>query len=91
MTDNDLNRVVQEKHSLEEMQRLLGLEHSDYHIMENGSVETIVYRFSAGPRYLFLDACQSNNIVTRAFFVDSLPESPHLATNGPNGEVVKPR
>jgi len=71
MTTNDLDRLVaRQDRSFEEVKRLLQLEHSDYHIMEGGSIESLTYRFSLGKRFLFLEVDQSSHLVTRAFFVE---------------------
>ena len=90
MTDSDLNRLVKENHSFQDMRRSLGIEHVDYHIMENGSVETETCRFIVGNRYLFIDFNRSNHVVTGAFFAEWARVTPlHQNSEDTNG-VRKP-
>jgi hypothetical protein len=70
MTNSDLTRIVQKRHSFNEMQRLLGIEHAEYHIMEGGATDRIVYRYMVAHRILFLRVDQPDNFVSRAFFAD---------------------
>jgi|GEM_PF-6092504 len=91
MTDEDLNRLVEQKHSFDQMRSLLGLQNAEYHTMENGSTEQAAYRFTVGNRSLFLETIQNDKLVTGAFFSTN-SNSPHFQSpaTGPSGEVLKP-
>jgi hypothetical protein len=89
-TDSDLDLLVFQNRSFQDVLHSLRLEHTGYHIVENGSLESITYRFSIGDRYLFLEVNQSKNLVTNAFFADKSQAKPLINEISTNG-VVKPK
>ena len=92
VTQRDLDALLAHRqYSLEEFKHALGLESDEDKIMEGSSVASLTYRFSAGKRFLFIEANPGEeNRVTRAFLVDKQP-SPGVREESGVNEVKKPK